>query len=123
MACRLGGDRSILLSYGRRYSVYYSISAAFVQAEICRRAQCRRKNRSNRPLVGMMWNILQKIRKSSGKAAEIHEKCRKAIAILQLSMYNSPCQTVAKGGEERPILHGLTARAILKGDIPYGWLC
>ncbi len=84
-AYRLGGGRSILLSYGCRHMAYYTTLTPIVQA----------KMRPNHPLcrvpsimIDQNSSVLHFICKYSIKSAEKHSKCRNSIAILQESLYN-----------------------------------
>ena len=98
---RLGGGRSILLSYGCMHMAYYTTAAAFAQGEITERIL---------PLADSC--ILQFRQKRCRFTSEKHSKCRNAIAILQEYLYNNSCKRN---------VGGLSA-SYLKGDFCYGWL-
>ena len=86
MAFRLGGGRSILLSYGRIHTAHYTTTAAFVQAKIPPGGES-----SARGAVCFFCRVASFTfgEKYSGNPAEKHSKCRISIAILQEPLYNN----------------------------------
>ena len=99
-AYRLGGGRSILLSYGCRCMGIIAHLPALCKHKTPSAADSGAK----RSPAGTENRILQFAQKYSENPVEKHSKCRISIAILQVSLYHIFCRKKVQAGKSAPVI-------------------